>query len=63
LWGSFEELTPGQIENQLATGLIGPMNVTRAVPAGDAQATLRPSDYRQHCNQHGTDLMTQELTT
>jgi NAD(P)-dependent dehydrogenase (short-subunit alcohol dehydrogenase family) len=29
--GYFEELTPGQIEDQLATGLIGPMNVTRAV--------------------------------
>ena len=28
---SFEELTPAQIEQQLATGLIGPMNVTRAV--------------------------------
>src|SRR5947209_9483449 len=29
--GFFEELTPAQIERQLATGLIGPMNVTRAV--------------------------------
>jgi len=29
--GYFEELTPAQIEQQLATGLIGPMNVTRAV--------------------------------
>src|SRR5918911_4733428 len=29
--GYFEELTPEQIEWQLATGLIGPMNVTRAV--------------------------------
>ena len=29
--GYFEELTPEQIEHQLATGLIGPMNVTRAV--------------------------------
>jgi NAD(P)-dependent dehydrogenase (short-subunit alcohol dehydrogenase family) len=29
--GYFEELTPKQIEQQLATGLIGPMNVTRAV--------------------------------
>jgi NAD(P)-dependent dehydrogenase (short-subunit alcohol dehydrogenase family) len=29
--GYFEELTPAQIEAQLATGLIGPMNVTRAV--------------------------------
>jgi NAD(P)-dependent dehydrogenase (short-subunit alcohol dehydrogenase family) len=29
--GYFEELTPQQIERQLATGLIGPMNVTRAV--------------------------------
>jgi NAD(P)-dependent dehydrogenase (short-subunit alcohol dehydrogenase family) len=29
--GYFEELTPAQIEDQLATGLIGPMNVTRAV--------------------------------
>jgi NAD(P)-dependent dehydrogenase (short-subunit alcohol dehydrogenase family) len=29
--GHFEELTPEQIERQLATSLIGPMNVTRAV--------------------------------
>src|SRR6266487_1097067 len=29
--GYFEELTTEQIERQLATGLIGPMNVTRAV--------------------------------
>ena len=29
--GYFEELTPEQIERQLAAGLIGPMNVTRAV--------------------------------
>ena len=29
--GYFEELTPEQIAQQLATGLIGPMNVTRAV--------------------------------
>src|SRR5215210_4221493 len=29
--GYFEELTPGQVERQLATALIGPMNVTRAV--------------------------------
>jgi NAD(P)-dependent dehydrogenase (short-subunit alcohol dehydrogenase family) len=29
--GFFEELTPKQIECQLATNLIGPMNVTRAV--------------------------------
>ena len=29
--GYFEELTPEQIEQQLATGLSGPMNVTRAV--------------------------------
>jgi NAD(P)-dependent dehydrogenase (short-subunit alcohol dehydrogenase family) len=29
--GYFEELTPAQVEHQLATGLIGPMNVTRAV--------------------------------
>jgi len=29
--GYFEELTPEQIERQLATGLIGPMTVTRAV--------------------------------
>src|SRR4051812_32687299 len=28
--GYFEELTPEQIERQLATSLIGPMNVTRA---------------------------------
>jgi len=29
--GHFEELTPEQIERQLATSLVGPMNVTRAV--------------------------------
>jgi NAD(P)-dependent dehydrogenase (short-subunit alcohol dehydrogenase family) len=29
--GYFEELTPEQIERQIATSLIGPMNVTRAV--------------------------------
>src|SRR4051794_27057214 len=29
--GYFEALTPEEIEDQLATGLIGPMNVTRAV--------------------------------
>jgi NAD(P)-dependent dehydrogenase (short-subunit alcohol dehydrogenase family) len=29
--GYFEELTPEQLERQLATSLIGPMNVTRAV--------------------------------
>ena len=29
--GFFEELTPEQMERQLATNLIGPMNVTRAV--------------------------------
>jgi NAD(P)-dependent dehydrogenase (short-subunit alcohol dehydrogenase family) len=29
--GYFEELTPEQIERQLATSLIGPMNLTRAV--------------------------------
>ena len=29
--GYFEELTPAQIEHQLGTGLLGPMNVTRAV--------------------------------
>jgi NAD(P)-dependent dehydrogenase (short-subunit alcohol dehydrogenase family) len=29
--GYFEELTAGQMEQQLSTSLIGPMNVTRAV--------------------------------
>src|SRR2546422_3120825 len=29
--GYFEELTPEQVERQLATSLVGPMNVTRAV--------------------------------
>ena len=29
--GFFEEMSPGQVEQQLATNLIGPMNVTRAV--------------------------------
>jgi len=36
--GYFEELTPEQIERQLATSLIGPMNVTRAVLPGAASA-------------------------
>ena len=31
--GYFEELTPEEIERQLATSLIGPMNVTRAILA------------------------------
>lgn len=29
--GYFEEMSPGQVEQQLATNLLGPMNVTRAV--------------------------------
>ena len=29
--GFFEELTPAQMERQLSTSLIGPMNVTRAI--------------------------------
>src|SRR3954469_371265 len=29
--GYFEELTPEEIDDRLATGLVGPMNVTRAV--------------------------------
>ncbi|MDB5035449.1 MAG: short-chain dehydrogenase/reductase [Chlorobi bacterium] len=29
--GNFEELTPDQMERQIATSLIGPMNVTRAI--------------------------------
>jgi NAD(P)-dependent dehydrogenase (short-subunit alcohol dehydrogenase family) len=29
--GFFEELTPEQMEQQLSTSLVGPMNVTRAV--------------------------------
>jgi NAD(P)-dependent dehydrogenase (short-subunit alcohol dehydrogenase family) len=32
--GYFEELTPDQVDRQLATSLIGPMNVTRAVLPG-----------------------------
>ena len=32
--GFFEELTPEQIERQLSTNLVGPMNVTRAVLPG-----------------------------
>ena len=39
--GYFEELTPEQIEHQLATGLIGPMNVTRAV-----LPVMRKQQYR-----------------
>ena len=39
--GYFEELTPEQFERQLSVSLIGPMNVTRAGTAGDAQAALR----------------------
>ncbi len=31
LKGFFEEMTPEQVEQQLATNLLGPMNVTRAV--------------------------------
>src|SRR5258706_9193314 len=38
--GYFEELTPEQMDRQLAASLIGPMNVPRAVPASHAQATL-----------------------
>src|SRR2546428_7263645 len=38
--GFFEELTPEQIERQLSTNLVGPMNVTRAVLP--AQATVWP---------------------
>jgi NAD(P)-dependent dehydrogenase (short-subunit alcohol dehydrogenase family) len=41
--GYFEELTPEQMERQLATSLIGPMNVTRG-PASHAQAAFR-ADY------------------
>ena len=40
--GYFEELTPEQIERQLATGLIGPMNVTRAVLPVMRKQRLRP---------------------
>jgi NAD(P)-dependent dehydrogenase (short-subunit alcohol dehydrogenase family) len=43
--GYFEELTPQQIEQQLATALLGPMNVTRR-PARHAPAALRP----HHCD-------------
>src|SRR3989441_7764133 len=32
--GYFEELTPEQMDRQLAASLLGPMNVTRAVPPG-----------------------------
>ena len=39
--GYFEELSPEQMDLQLATSLVGPMNVTRAVPAGHAQAAVR----------------------
>ena len=38
--GFFEELTPEQIERSLTTNLVGPMNVTRARPARDAQAAV-----------------------
>jgi len=38
--GFFEELTPEQIEQQLSTSLVGPMNVTRAVPPLMPQAAF-----------------------
>jgi NAD(P)-dependent dehydrogenase (short-subunit alcohol dehydrogenase family) len=38
--GFFEELTPEQMQRQLVVGLIGPMNVTRAVLPGHARAAL-----------------------
>ena len=38
--GFFEELTPEQMQRQLAVSLLGPMNVTRAVLPVDAQAAL-----------------------
>ena len=43
--GFFEELTTEQVDQQLTTSLIGPMNVTRAVLAGDAQTALRTHPY------------------
>ncbi len=46
--GYFEELTPEQIERQLATSLIGPMNVTRAV---------LPVMRKQRCGPHHRDLI------
>ena len=39
--GYFEEITPEQMGKQLATSLIGPMNVTRAFLASHAQAAFR----------------------
>jgi NAD(P)-dependent dehydrogenase (short-subunit alcohol dehydrogenase family) len=36
----FEELTAAQIEQQLTTGLVGPMNVTPGRAARDAQAAV-----------------------
>lgn len=41
--GYFAELTPERMERQLETSLIGPMNVTRLVFSGYAQAALSTS--------------------
>ena len=38
--GFFEELSPEQVRNQIETFLFGPMNVTRAASACNAQAAL-----------------------
>jgi NAD(P)-dependent dehydrogenase (short-subunit alcohol dehydrogenase family) len=43
--GFFEELTPEQMERQLSTSLVGPMNVTRAVLLGYAQAACRANHH------------------
>ena len=45
--GYFEELTPEQMERQIATSLMGPMNVTRAVlPAVNPGPTVPVDHYR-----------------
>lgn len=38
--GYFEELTPDQMDRQLTTSLIGPMNITRAVLPADSTLAL-----------------------
>ena len=46
--GFFEELTPEQMERQLSTSLIGPMNVTRVVlPVMRKQRSGQTDAYRE----------------
>ena len=52
--GSFEELLPEQMERQLSTGLIGPMNVTRAIlPVKREQRSVPPTLRRSSALRDG----------